>query len=116
MDCCVSFELILALTIFGIYFMMALRDPKFFINPLIFIFMSNKKTKALIRAIANLDAADQLRVLRASDEDLPAVLQSLGLSLPSNNWLLIVAKIVLYAAGLILAGIGTSVAAQTLIY
>ena len=76
--------------------------------------MSNKQKIQLSRAIANLDAEDQLRVLRASDDELPKILEELGISLPSTSWWLVVLKIILYGLGLVLAGVGTSAAAQTL--
>lgn len=76
--------------------------------------MSNK-TKNLVRAVANLEAADQLRVLRASDDDLPEILKELGIELPSTSWVLRIIKILLYAAGIILAGIGTTTTASAMI-
>ncbi len=75
--------------------------------------MSNK-TKNLVRAVANLDADDQLRVLRANDDELPEILKELGIELPSTSWVLRILKILLYAAGIILAGIGTTVSANAL--
>ena len=77
--------------------------------------MSKRQQIQLSRAIANLDAADQLRVLHASDDELPKVLQELGVSLPASNWWLVVIKILIYGLGLVLAGIGTA-SAQTLIF
>lgn len=76
--------------------------------------MSNKQKIQLSRAIANLDADDQLRVLRASDDELPKILEELGISLPASSWWLVALKIILYGLGLVLAGVGTSAAAQTL--
>ena len=76
--------------------------------------MSNK-TKNLVRAVANLDAADQLKVLRASDDELPEILKGLGIELPSTSWVLRIIKILLYAAGIILAGIGTTTTASAMI-
>lgn len=77
--------------------------------------MSNKQKMRLARYVANLDGADQSRIIHASDSELPQVLSELGVTLPASSWWLVVIKIVLYALGLILAGIGTSATAQTLI-
>lgn len=77
--------------------------------------MSKKEKLRILRAVANLDADDQLRILRSSDSDLPQVLEELGITLPSSNWWLVVVKILLYGLGLVLAGVGTSVSAQTII-
>lgn len=76
--------------------------------------MSKLKTAQLAKAIANLNADEQMRILTATDDDLPRVLAELGITLPSSSWLLIVLKIVLYGLGLVLAGVGTTAAAQTL--
>lgn len=76
--------------------------------------MSKKQTNQIARAVANLDADDQLKVLRASDDELPKILEELGITLPASSWWLVVLKIILYGLGLVLAGVGTSAAAQTL--
>ena len=77
--------------------------------------MSNKQKIQLARAVANLSAEDQLRVLHAKDDDLPKILEELGISLPASSWWLVAFKIILYTLGLILAGVGTTATASTLL-
>ena len=70
-----------------------------------------KETKTLVRQLLNLGDADLERARETSDAELPALLDELGVTVPSMNWLTIVLKVVLYAVGLILAGMGTATAA-----
>lgn len=70
-----------------------------------------QETNKLVRQLLNLDAAKMERVRETSDNDLPAVLEELGVTVPSMNWFTILLKVVLYAVGLVLAGMGTATAA-----
>lgn len=77
--------------------------------------MSNKqKTAQLAKAVANLNAEQQMKILTSTDDDLPRILSELGVTLPTSSWWLVVLKIILYGLGLVLAGVGTSAAAQTI--
>lgn len=72
--------------------------------------MNEKITNAL-RNVARLTKEDRDRILSATDDDLPSILRDLGISLPSNSWFLRILKVLLYAAGILLAGMGTAEAA-----
>lgn len=63
--------------------------------------------KNIIRDVARLREEDRRKVLGSSDSDLPDTLRELGVSLPATNWVLRILKALLYAAGIILAGVGT---------
>lgn len=76
----------------------------------------NKQTKNLVKSVASMDEATLLKIRTSTDEELPEVLQNVGLSLPASNWVLVVLKIVLYAIGLILAGVGTIACSTSFIY
>lgn len=76
----------------------------------------NKQSKNLVKSVASMDEETLLKIRTSTDEELPEVLQNVGLSLPASNWVLVVLKIVLYAIGLILAGVGTIACTNTLIY
>lgn len=70
-----------------------------------------EKLSTALRRIARLPKEDRDRILTATDDELPEVLMQLGISLPSTSWVLRVLKVLLYAAGILLAGIGTAQAA-----
>ena len=70
-----------------------------------------KKISTALRRIARLPKEDRERILSSTDDELPEVLMELGISLPSSSWVLRVLKVLLYAAGLLLAGFGTAEAA-----
>lgn len=72
--------------------------------------LSDKLSTAL-RRIARLPKDDRDRILQSTDDELPEVLMELGISLPSSSWFLRVLKVLLYAAGILLAGLGTAEAA-----
>lgn len=72
--------------------------------------LTNKISTAL-RRIAQLPKEDRDRILQSTDDELPEVLMELGISLPSTSWFLRVLKVLLYAAGILLAGLGTAEAA-----
>lgn len=74
----------------------------------------SKKTNQLIRQIANLDSANQLAILRSDDDDLPELLKKLGIVIPSSTWWLKVIKVLIYALGIFLAGVGTTASAMNL--
>lgn len=76
--------------------------------------MTKMKTNNLIRNIASLDEDQQRRLRISTDDELPKLLQEFGISLPSSSWWLRIIKIILYGLGIVLAGLGTSAAAQTL--
>ena len=78
--------------------------------------MTNKQTMRIARYVAKLSLRDQTRIINAPEAELPQVLEELGVSLPASNWWLVALKILLYGFGLILAGVGSSAAAQTLIF
>lgn len=70
-----------------------------------------EKLSTALRRIARLPKEDLDRIIKSTDDELPEVLMELGISLPSRSWFLRVLKVLLYAAGLLLAGIGTAEAA-----
>lgn len=70
-----------------------------------------EKLSTALRRIARLPQEDRDRILQSTDDELPEVLMELGISLPSSSWLLRVLKVILYAAGILLAGLGTAEAA-----
>lgn len=70
-----------------------------------------EKLATALRRIARLPEEDRDRILTATDDELPEVLMQLGISLPSTSWVLRILKVLLYAAGIILAGVGTAQAA-----
>lgn len=70
-----------------------------------------EKLSTALRRIARLPKEDRNRILQSTDDELPEVLMELGISLPSSSWLLRVLKVLLYAAGILLAGLGTAEAA-----
>lgn len=74
----------------------------------------SKKTNQLIRQIANLDSADQLAILRSDDDELPELLKKLGIAIPASSWWLKVIKVLIYALGIFLAGVGTTASAMNL--
>lgn len=78
--------------------------------------MTNKQLNKIARQISNLGASDQLNIIRASDEELPKVLQRLGIELPSSSWIMVVIKILLFGLGLVLAGMGSVSAANIIVY
>lgn len=69
------------------------------------------KLSTALRRIAQLPKEDRDRILQSTDDELPEVLMELGISLPSTSWFLRVLKVLLYAAGILLAGLGTAEAA-----
>lgn len=69
------------------------------------------KLSTALRSIARLPKEDRDRILQSTDDELPEVLMELGISLPSTSWFLRVLKVLLYAAGILLAGLGTAEAA-----
>ncbi len=69
------------------------------------------KLSTALRRIARLPKEDRDRILQSTDDELPEVLMELGISLPSSSWWLRVLKVLLYAAGILLAGLGTAEAA-----
>lgn len=69
------------------------------------------KLSTALRLIARLPKEDRDRILQSTDDELPEVLMELGISLPSSSWWLRVLKVLLYAAGILLAGLGTAEAA-----
>ena len=69
------------------------------------------KLSTALRRIALLPKEDRDRILQSTDDELPEVLMELGISLPSTSWFLRVLKVLLYAAGILLAGLGTAEAA-----
>lgn len=69
------------------------------------------KLSTALRRIARLPKEDRDRILQSTDDELPEVLMELGISLPSTSWFLRVLKVLLYAAGILLAGLGTAEAA-----
>lgn len=70
-----------------------------------------EKLSTALRRIARLPKEDRDRILQSTDDELPEVLTELGVSLPSTSWFLRVLKVLLYAAGILLAGLGTAEAA-----
>lgn len=76
--------------------------------------MSKNQIKNVAKQVAKMDAIDQLKIVHASDDELPKVLEDLGLTLPASTWWLRVLKVLLYAAGILLAGIGTATTANAL--
>ena len=70
-----------------------------------------EKLSTALRRIARLPKQDRDRILQSTDDELPEVLMELGISLPSTSWFLRVLKVLLYAAGILLAGLGTADAA-----
>lgn len=70
-----------------------------------------EKLSTAIRIIARLPKEDRDRILKSTDDELPEVLMDLGISLPSTSLFLRVLKVLLYAAGILLAGLGTAEAA-----
>lgn len=70
-----------------------------------------EKLSTALRRIARLPKEDRERILQSTDDELPEVLMELGISLPSTSWFLRVLKVLLYAAGILLAGLGTAEAA-----
>lgn len=70
-----------------------------------------EKLSTALRRIARLPKEDRERILKSTDDELPDVLMELGISLPSTSWFLRVLKVILYAAGILLAGLGTAEAA-----
>lgn len=70
-----------------------------------------EKLSTALRRIARLPQEDRDRILQSTDDELPEVLMELGISLPSTSWFLRVLKVLLYAAGILLAGLGTAEAA-----
>lgn len=70
-----------------------------------------EKLSTALRSIARLPKVDRDRILQSTDDELPEVLMELGISLPSTSWFLRVLKVLLYAAGILLAGLGTAEAA-----
>lgn len=70
-----------------------------------------EKLSTTLRRIARLPEKDRERILQSTDDELPEVLMELGISLPSTSWFLRVLKVILYAAGILLAGLGTAEAA-----
>lgn len=75
-----------------------------------------EKLSTALRRIARLPKEDRDRILQSTDEELPDVLMDLGISLPSTSWLMRVLKVLLYAAGILLAGLGTAEAATMIHY
>lgn len=73
-----------------------------------------EKLSTALRRIARLPKEDRDRILQSTDDELPDVLMELGISLPSTSWFLRVLKVLLYAAGILLAGLGTAEAATIL--
>lgn len=71
----------------------------------------NKSTSSLVRQVARLSDTERARISATPTDDLPDVLRDLGISLPASSWWLRVIKVILYAAGILLAGIGTASAA-----
>ena len=71
----------------------------------------NKKTSTLVRSVARLSDEERARISATTTDDLPDVLRDLGISLPASSWWLRIIKVILYAAGIILAGVGTAQAA-----
>lgn len=69
------------------------------------------KLSTALRRIARLPKEDRDRILQSTDDELPEVLIELGISLPSSSWFLRALKVLLYAAGILLAGLGTAEAA-----
>ena len=70
-----------------------------------------EKLSTALRRIARLPKEDRDRILQSTDDELPEVLMKLGISLPSTSWWLRVLKVLLYSAGILLAGLGTAEAA-----
>lgn len=70
-----------------------------------------EKLSTALRSIARLPKEDRERILQSTDDELPEVLMELGISLPSSSWFLRILKVLLYAAGILLAGLGTAEAA-----
>lgn len=76
----------------------------------------NTQTKKLVQDIISLTPTEQNIIKQSSSDELPEVLKDMGISLPSSNWILRILKILLYSIGIILAGVGTSATAQSLIF
>lgn len=74
----------------------------------------NKQVEQVARQIAAMDEDQQRKIRTASKDELPEILQELGVTLPASSWWLRIIKIALYALGLILAGIGTTASAAVL--
>lgn len=75
--------------------------------------MTYKQISTLAKLVANLDGNDQLKILRSeTPKEVAQTLQQVGYEIPASNWLLVVLKVVLFALGLILAGVGTASAAN----
>lgn len=70
-----------------------------------------KDIEYLVRSIARLDGAERERIIETPTSDLPDTLRDLGISLPASSWWLRIIKVLLYAAGILLAGLGTAEAA-----
>lgn len=78
--------------------------------------MTYKQISNLAKLVANLDGHDQLKILRSeTPKEVADTLKQVGYEIPASNWLLVVVKIVLFALGLILAGVGTSSAATLML-
>lgn len=70
--------------------------------------MTKKQTLDIVKQLSLLSSSDRNLIVNTPDGELPEVLKELGISLPSSNWLLRVLKIILYALGIVLAGVGTA--------
>lgn len=69
------------------------------------------KLSTALRSIARLPKEDRDRILQSTDDELPEILMELGITLPTTSWFLRILKVLLYAAGILLAGLGTAEAA-----
>lgn len=73
-----------------------------------------KQVQQIVRQVASMDEDQQRKIRTSSSDELPEVLQDLGVSLPSSSWILKVLKVLLYALGVFLAGVGTTASAAVL--
>lgn len=65
----------------------------------------------IAKQVASLPEEDRRAIETSNTKDLPAILQEVGILLPTSSWWLRVLKVILYGLGIILAGIGTADAA-----
>lgn len=72
---------------------------------------SKKELANMAKQIANLPEDDRRAIGTSAPEDIPNLLRYLGVHLPASNWILVILKIILFALGVILAGMGTIQAA-----
>lgn len=69
----------------------------------------------MAKQVANLPEDDRRAIGTSAPEDIPNLLRYLGIKIPATNWWLAIIKIILFALGVILAGVGSVSAANILL-